>query len=243
MNIKKGNTYTVKRKRSPRAVRAFLSAAALLVILGASSLYLFAQWRAGYLSTNHTVTLDRLNKEIKALEAKSKEHLSLRATAESNVKIEQEVSSSLKERLATLEQENTQLKDDLEFYGSLLDPAQKKAGLRINKLNILKDKFTNKQSYNLVLAQVRGGDRFVSGKVSLQFKGVQNEETVTYEMNDVTTEKSASEKFRFKYFQVLNGELELPANFYPSAVRVQVEPSSKRIESIANNFEWKNIVQ
>jgi len=77
----------------------------------------------------------------------------------------------------------------------------------------------------------------------LQFKGVQNEETVTYEMNDVTTEKSASEKFRFKYFQVLNGELELPANFYPSAVRVQVEPSSKRIESIANNFEWKNIVQ
>lgn len=239
--MKKNTSFLIKKQRSPKVMRALFVAACLFIVSLASAIYLFGQWRAGYLSTNYKVTFKELNKEIDNLRKDRNEYLSQSADLEASLKIEQEVVEDLRERLEEINGENSELKEELAFYTSLLDPAQQKAGLHIKQYSVSTNPFTGALQYRLVLAQVRGGDRFVSGTVSFEIKGSQDDEVITLPMNQVVATQADKEDFRFKYFQAIEGELNLPVNFTPSDVRVLMEPKSKKFKSITKVYAWNAV--
>ncbi len=239
--MKKNTAFLIKKQRNPKVVRALFVAGCLFIVALASAIYLFGQWRAGYLSTNYQVTFKELNADIDKLTVERNDYLNQNADLKAALDIEQAVVSDIKERVQEISAENNELKEELAFYTSLLDPAQQKPGLHIKQMLVSTNQFTGALQYRLVLAQVRGGDRFVSGTVSFEVKGEQDGDIVTLPMGQVVKNQADKESFKFKYFQAIEGELNLPVNFVPSDVRVQVSPKSRKFESITKVYAWNAI--
>lgn len=174
-----------------------------------------------------------LAEQVRGLEkqlATAREELALHRTGS---EVAHQAQEQVRRELRDLHEQQAELEEAVAFYKSVMDPGAGDEGLRIERLRLDGTGSPEQVEYRLVLAQVVEDRNFIQGSVEMTLLGKQDDEEV--EITDAVGEGSST-SFRFRYFQELEGTLELPEGFTPREVRVVASGGGERAE---DTFDWQ----
>lgn len=140
--------------------------------------------------------------------------------------------------IAKLQNNIAGLEEEIRFYKGVMLPNVEEKGLRIERLDINSTNNSAKLRYRLVLTQVVEKHEFIQGTVEISLLGRQGGTEKAIQLDEVADLKSNVIRFRFRYFQNIEGEITLPAGFEPREVIVVAKSSGNKNRRLERKFEW-----
>ncbi|MEX2162627.1 MAG: DUF6776 family protein [Sulfuricaulis sp.] len=217
IDLNKPGDLVIKPRYSPRIklLLTVILAVALLALAGL--IYNYGLNRAGFERESAEQAQRALQEDIRQLREKNQELQESLARAQRTVQMDQAAYQDLDKSLKASAQEIVKLREELNFYRNIISPVDKKTGLRIQNLAIEPIGTSNQFRYKLVLIQALKHESTVHGRASFEISGIQVGEDA------VVRVPAANERpipVNFKYFQDIEGKLELPRNFQPKRIKV-----------------------
>jgi hypothetical protein len=215
---------------------------AIAALLGVGSLYLafeLGQYQSGYSLLDQRRTRAALEEQLTAERSVSDELRRQLAIAETAGEIDRATYSQVESTLGELQTKIQAQEEELVFYRGIVSPQDGVAGLRIQSLEVLPSDGEGRYLLRLLLVQAIVHSRRVSGAVKLQLEGMQDGQTVSFDVAELAVPGEPYDMaYEFRYFQGLETELALPGSFEPLRVAVEIWPSEARAERINQTFDW-----
>ncbi len=157
--------------------------------------------------------------------------------------IDQEALKVAREELKGFQSERLQLQEEVEFMKEIVSTGKTKAvKLRIQNFRLTKGEAEDQVSYRFTVSKTpseTGVDTGIAaGRVWLTFDGTKDGEELTVPLNEVAEEGLSSIKMRFRNFQNVEGAIQLPKDFNPAGVTVEVKPESNKFAPLKQRFNW-----
>ena len=183
-------------------------------------------------------TIKKLTKELGILKREHKIHII------ANVE--------LNKKLQLAEKKLSEADEELLLYGNILNAKDLKQGLHIQHFG-LKPVEVDKEGkkipvntrfhYRVVLSYIRSDDSSVKGSFSINIVGKQKGKSVTFNHKDIVPggDGTALTSFSLKYYQSLEGDVELPKDFTPEKVKLSVNPSSG--STLEKTQNWATVMK
>ena len=229
--------HLVVRARSAKHSRMIMAGAIAAVLLVAWGMFEYGRYRSGFdiiavqqQRGEHAEQLDAMAAEIRQLREQ-------KAILERSTQIEQEAYKQLEGTVTTLQDEMLELKGELAFYRGIISPSDAAKGLSVQSFNLYSRGAEGKYNYKLVLTQILNNTKIASGTVALVVEGQENGETQKYPLQQLS-KRNKELRFRFKYFQIIEGELDLPEGFSPSKVSITVKPRTRAHKQLSQSYDW-----
>ncbi|VUD40337.1 hypothetical protein TDB9533_00123 [Thalassocella blandensis] len=241
MAVVKGSKIRPVRVVSHRPyLRFFITVGLCLIVAAAVRASFFYGHTAGMAGQEEAIarakTLDAELADSKAKLAELEqafENASLGAQIDrqANENVRQEV-IDLKEKISALEEENS-------FYRGLMAPAKNKSGLTFGAVEISETDRSRVYSYKVVMQQLATNHQLINGTLSYKVEGRLNGEAVSYSLKDLSRDVDRDlVKLRFKYFQNIEGELQLPEGFEPEGIALLAKSIGKDAVTVEKRFGW-----
>ncbi len=215
---------------------------ALLIVVataGGWALFNYGRVRAGFdASTAERARAGRMERILQLEKANEglRERLAL---VQRSHQIDREAYARVRGSLGRLQDEMLELKQELAFYRTVVGPHPGGSGLQVQSFEIRPTGQARTYRYELILSRIRSRGRDVRGTVRLLMDGAQGGVAKRLDFSGLAADgKAAALKFRFKYFQRLQGRVRLPPGFRPRSVLVQVRPEGRRTRTIEKIFQW-----
>lgn len=96
--------------------------------------------------------------------------------------------------------------------------------------------------YELMIAQGAGRKETVKGSYSLSIAGELNGEVKILSLAEASEKALKSERFSFRYYELLSGVLKLPNGFVAKHVEVEIVPARKSAKSFTKRWLWVDLV-
>jgi hypothetical protein len=155
---------------------------------------------------------------------------------EQTTRLDKETAVLVQQDLKSLQDEISRLKRELEFYQVVMDTARNSTGIDVHGLHIEPFMRENQYQLKLVLTNVTKSDRVSKGTVTISVEGMQDRNKVILRLDDLSSIEPADFSFELKSFKGLDYRFELPADFIPQQVLVQINPQG---EPVFNKiFDW-----
>lgn len=211
----------------------------IALIVGGIGLYDYGRSMAGYDSAEADIQLQKfveINNEL------DEEILTLReqkAQLERAAQIEQQAYTELNASIKVLQDEILELKEELAFYRGIVSPKEASRGLHLQSFTLVGNG-NHSYRYKIVLTQVLKNDRMASGRVQLRVDGLMNNAPKTLHLSAMSDKAVKELSYRFKYFQNLEGNLNLPERFRPLRASIQILPRGRKTDVIEKTIDWPN---
>lgn len=229
-------SHHVVRARPVWHSRLIVAAMIIGALLSAWGLYEFGRYRAGYDILNVQAQQQEYESKLAELGRHATQLREQKAIIERGQQIEREAYKQLEGSVSGLQDEILELKQELAFYRGIISPSDAHAGLGIQSFELSRG--TGKSiHYKLVLTQVLSNNIVASGNVAVVIGGEKGGKALQYELSQLSKAKGEL-RFRFKYFQVLEGDLHLPDGFTPSKVDITVKPRSRSHKQLSRSYDW-----
>jgi len=174
---------------------------------------------------------DALSTEIETLREE-------KAILKRAAQIERKAYNELDATLKALQAEILELKEELAFYRGIVSPRDASRGLRLQKFTFLENGHSPSFRYKVVLSQVLKNDRVARGYVQLEFEGLFKGQPKTLKLRDVTEKRINELNYKFKYFQNIEGNVEIPKGFEASRIILKIFPRGRQADMIEETFDW-----
>ena len=159
--------------------------------------------------------------------------------------VDRKASEGVRGEVIELKTEIAALQEDISFYRSLMAPTGNKRGLSIGSLNVISTGASRQYEYKLVVQQLATRHTMLNGNLSFTIVGrqklseEQGEQLITLSLKDVSDNVSYENiKLRFKYFQTIEGRLNLPENFEPERIELIAKSTGKDSVVVEKKFGW-----
>lgn len=132
----------------------------------------------------------------------------------------------------------------LRFYQKVMAPEDTENGVRIEDVNLEAGISANHYRFQVLMAQLEKRKRYIKGEVRLAVIGSEQGQPKTIVLKNQML-GSSKLTFKFLYFQSVEAEFVLPADFIPEQLEVILKMSKRRGQKAANNpqvFRWKDII-
>lgn len=213
----------------------------IVVLIGIRMIYDYGRYQAGFDVVGSEQDAVKLSQQVSQLQQQLADSRAEKVRLESAQKVDSHANNLVRTNLKKLQQEILELREELQFYRSIVSPTRGQPGVNIHNFKINQSEKDRQYHYNLTLIHIQGQQkhhRRAKGVVKLTIEGEQDGVKKTLTLKQVAVPKSKSMKFSFKYFRRFEGSLVLPEGFMPQGVVVQVIPSSKKIDGDKKNIEW-----
>jgi len=127
--------------------------------------------------------------------------------------------------------------EEISFYKGVMLPNVANKGLRIERLDVSSN-VPGWVRYSLLLTQIVDKQDYVQGGVRISLLGQNNGQEETIQVSESSPNKAGAIRFRFRYFQNITGELELPEGFVPREVMVVAQSSGLNAQRLEKTFDW-----
>jgi hypothetical protein len=214
---------------------------AALVVAGAYLIFELGRYQAGYSLLDHDRDVKRLRKLVAAQKADLEDAERQIAILKTSREVDEETYAQVKASLSELETKLQAQEEELEFYRGIVSPSGGEGGLRVQNVQIRQGSTERHYILDLVLMQSIANSRRVEGAVRLTVAGAQGGQTAELDLADVAVPRTPELSYRFRYFQSLQQELELPLGFEPATVQIEIRPSSPRAEPTTQVFQWSAV--
>lgn len=153
--------------------------------------------------------------------------------------MDQRANEEVQETINSLRQRVMQLEQDVMFYRQVMTPELSEPGLIIAEFTVQPSNLPGTYQYRAVFRQAGAGDRELKGKVQIDVLGTRAGEKALVPLQElVFGAETVNTVLNFRYFQNIEGELVLPADFQPMQVEIRaesMEPQQRKLEKL---FNW-----
>jgi hypothetical protein len=140
----------------------------------------------------------------------------------------------------TIENQRNQLAaqdEEISFYKGVMVPNAGAKGLRIERLDVSSN-LAGKVTYSLLLTQVVEKRGYVQGGVQITLLGQNDGQEKALQLTELGRDRTEAIKFRFRYFQNIAGEVQLPKGFVPREFLVVAQSSEPIAQRLEKTFDW-----
>ena len=226
----------VKPRLSSRTKLLLVGGVLVATVASAVWIYNYGVSMAGFERSSAKQEQQKLHDEIHQRTSENQELRESLARAQRSVQMNETAFQELDRSLKASAQEIVKLREELNFYRNIISPADKKGGLRIQNLYIEPASgAANQFRYKLVLIQALKHEQTINGSASFEISGVLlggQDSTIS-----VPGTGDRTIKVNFKYFQDIEGQFELPKNFKPRRIKVNVMPTSGA-QAVEESYAW-----
>ena len=225
-----------------RPARRFLVAFVLLLGVGCSAAGGFLYGYYITLQTQEVELADRqdLTRDLEKFQTENSELRRQVAILDRSSVMDQRATEEVQSTIMSLRERVAQLEQDIVYYRQVVSDETGETGLVISQLDIATTNEAGVYSYKLVLRQLDAdGDTFLVGFVNVNIVGRQGEEQIIIPLRDVSEEQEQLDmRLRFKYFQNIEGSLQLPEGFQPERVQIAAVSQEPVEKNINQDFSW-----
>jgi len=230
-------SHHVVRARPLWYSRLVIAGLLLAAVLSAWGLYELGRYRGGYDVLEAHAQQEAFEGQLAALGREATQVREQNAILERSSQIEREAYKQLEGTVSGLQDEILELKEELAFYRGIVSPSDASEGLGIQSFELSRRGTGTPIHYKLVLTQILNNNTVASGNVAVSVEGEQGGELKQYELSQLS-EGDSELGFRFKYFQILEGDFRLPDGFTPSKVTITVKPRTKSHKRLSQSYDW-----
>lgn len=220
--------------------RAYLSVFLIVLFFAvAAAAYFYGQYAAQQQYLVNRADNDRLSQAL----SQTQEQLDtlrseLAITDRSNI-VDMRATEEVQGTINTLRQRIMQLEQDVSFYRQVMAPESIELGLIIAEFDVNSIEQGNRYHYKAVFRQAGAGDKVLEGNVQINIIGQQGVERLVLALSDLVPESIPFEpSLNFRYFQNIEGELQLPEGFMPEHVEVLAETNKPTAIKVEKIFSW-----
>ncbi|WP_416306330.1 DUF6776 family protein [Neptunicella sp. SCSIO 80796] len=176
---------------------------------------------------------DENNKLIKQLNILGVE---LEIEKRANLKAQQDLQQAFSD--------NQQIRNQLSFYQKVMAPELSDNGFVIDSINFQSTNVEQHFRYSLVLLQQQKRKNFVKGDIRITLQGSSAGQMKEVDMLAQLDPPKTSLTFHFRYFETLNGEVDLPAGFMPEKIVIHAKLSSQGSNNAEHErrFDWLEVL-
>ena len=176
----------------------------------------------------------QLLESVRLVESMRQEIADLRVGGQIDSRANEEV----RQTIEGLQSQIAELNEEIRFYKGIMLPNVEEKGLRIERLDVRAAGEPNRYRYSLLLTQVVDKHEYIQGGVQINLVGMLGNAEASLPLNEVS-DVSGSIRFRFRYFQNIDGELTVPAGFEPRELTVIAQASGNSSQRQERKFEWQ----
>lgn len=204
------------------------------LIVGGS--YYLGQYRAGFNKLDAREVKSKLEQSIATLQGDKNSLRDRIALLVQSAQVDKKAYLQVQDDLKQLQQENLELREEVSFFRGVVAPKEGSTGIQVESFHVEKLNDGRLHHYKFVLTQVMKGKKTTSGVVSFDLVGIKNGKPIRYSMRYISTTKESRIRFKFRYFQKFDGDLQLPEGFKPQKVKVEVHPDRRKV--VEFEFDW-----
>lgn len=244
----KMGSYPVHNRRLISVQRPRLWVLSFMIILAVIILafwmtFEYGRQAAGFVQSETDEQIAFLEQQIVDLSDRNDDLLRQNAKLVRGHNIDKDVGSQVNRTLAQAQSQILEMKEELTFYRSIVSPNKSKRSIVVKKVQLVAES-ADRYKYKVVLIQDGRQDVAVRGLVEFSFEGEQADGTVVrLDLPTVSVKKTTKrQKFGFKYFQNIEGNIRIPEDFTPTTMYVRVMPSSSRVPRVEKALSWGDIL-
>jgi len=158
--------------------------------------------------------------------------------------IDEQALNQTRKTIVDLETRIVSLQSDLTFYKNIMAPSETSKGLQVDSLTMTLNRSPGTYDFKLVLTQVGNNKSYISGVVAVNVIGMRDEEKEVIALRDLSEDiEDLGVKFRFRYFQDVEGTLALPEQFEPIEIQVVAQAEGRKSSQAERTFNWDDLTE
>lgn len=158
--------------------------------------------------------------------------------------IDEQALDQARTSIVALETRIASLKSDLTFYKNIMAPSETSKGLQVDSFTLGSDRQPRAYDFKFVLTQVGNNKSYIAGLVAVNVIGLRDEEREVIALRDLSEEiEDLGVKFRFRYFQDVEGTLVLPEDFEPLEIQVVAQAEGQKSSQAERTFDWDDLTE
>jgi len=221
--------------------KRFFKRFTLLLIIAAlaGASYLFGRYEALEAQEQAIAERDQLREDLQMAQDEMASYSQRVIMLEKGGEVDRRSTEGLRQNLVDLRNQIATLQEEVAFYKGIMAPSTRKQDLRIQKLDIEPTLEARRFRYKVVVTQVGTNQRFVSGLAAVNVVGVLDGKQTIYGLRDISDDvQDYGIKYRFRYFQEIEGELVLPEGFVAESVEVVLQTNGSKANRVEQVFPW-----
>ena len=235
------STHVIVKSHHPKKKKIFGVLFIVGVVLGGGVLFEYGRSRAGFDGLRVARTESALKARIKALEEEKGDLSAQNAILTQASDIDRKAYSEVDRSLAELQSEILELKEEVAFYRGIVNSPEAVQGLHVQSFRLESSGDEQHYHYRLILTQYAKNNRLISGTAKMVVSGVQDGRQVELTHEHIAGDGKHGVKFRFKYFQELEGDIELPTGFLPLRVNLKAGTDGRGKAAAERTFSWADV--
>ena len=160
-----------------------------------------------------------------------------------NATVQEEIRTSalemVRKELADRQQTIAELEEGLHFYRSLMAPQELAQGLSIRSIDLIETSVQGRYQFRLLVQQSVPKHELLQGSLQVELVGDRDGTEVRIELSELSEQVPNPEiRLRFKYFQAIDGVMDLPAGFTPLRFEAVARANKPRKAEFKKSFDW-----
>lgn len=221
--------------------------AALLVsltLVAAAAGYAAGLAQGGFRFSSAEASNEQLKDRVARLESNYRDARQQLVNLERGKLIDQQALNEARKIIVDLETRVGALQSDLTFYKNIMAPSETSKGLQVDRFSLGSDRQSGVYNFKLVLTQVGNNKSYIAGVVAVNIIGMRNDEKEVIALRDLSQDiEDLGVKFRFRYFQDVEGKLTLPDDFEPLEVQVVAQAQGRKSSQAERTFNWDDLTE
>lgn len=235
--------YVMVRRRPGRRLRR-TAILLLFSVACAAGGYFLGLSQTGTQLTSVVDTRDHLLDQLESLQQERLASEQRLINLERGRSIDEAALSQARHTIARLESRVAELEADLTFYRNIMAPSEVAEGLQVDRLNLHTTRQDGRYGFKLVLTQVGDNSSYIGGIVAVNVIGLRDGEKEVIALRDLSEEiTDLGVKFRFRYFQDVEGFLTVPDSFQPLEVQVVAQAQGSKSSQAERTFDWGQLTE
>lgn len=192
------------------------------------------------------VRLERetLLQKISELELRNHNLVQKNAQLAGSSRVEHNAYLEASESLVKLQKELSSQEEELAFYQGIVSPESEAFGINLQSFEVIQKGSQNQHNYKMVLTKRGESNKKLRGSVQVTIRGEDDDgQAREMKLSDIKLDNPGKAiKFEFKYFQVLQGDIEFPEKFTPYEVEISINSTTKKVKSISETISWARLM-
>ncbi|WP_144821388.1 DUF6776 family protein [Marinobacter piscensis] len=216
----------------------------LFTVVAAVAGYAAGLAQGGFRFSTAEASRERLQEKVTTLEADYREARQKLVSLERGKLIDEQALHQARKIIVDLETRVGELNSDLTFYKNIMAPSETSEGLQVDRFSLTSNRQPGQYDFKLVLTQVGNNKSYISGVVAVNLIGMRAEEKEVIALRDLSQDiENLGVKFRFRYFQDVEGKLTLPDGFEPLEVQVVAQAKGRKASQAERTFDWIDLTE
>ncbi|MFA7554428.1 MAG: DUF6776 family protein [Spongiibacteraceae bacterium] len=153
--------------------------------------------------------------------------------------VDRQAVNELRSVISEHQQTITELNEEISFYKDLMAPTEREKGLGIRSWELYPSTSPRHFQFKLIVQQLALKHALLKGVVNVNIVGKRGDVDETLSLDILSPQvDSKGIKLQFKYFQYIEGELQLPVDFIPERIDVIAKQTSPKKIVVEKHYGW-----